>query len=92
MITQQTTEHVPVEGSVVEHAISVAVSIIEQAIGFLDIVGTDERLTYPSQAIPGGTIGKHIRHVADHYNLLLKVNMHLGTLAFLLLTLSIVTS
>ncbi|KAF8334291.1 uncharacterized protein EI90DRAFT_3153595 [Cantharellus anzutake] len=71
-ITQQATEHVPVEGPVVDHAISVAVSIVEQAIGFLDILGTDERLTYPSQAIPGGTIGKHIRHVADHYNLLLK--------------------
>jgi len=35
-------------------------------------LGTDERYIYPSQAMPGGTIGKHIRHAVDHYNLLLK--------------------
>jgi len=66
------TEHLPVERSSVEQAIYVAVSIVEQAIGFLDLLGTDERLTYPSQALPGGTIGKHIRHAVDHYSLLLK--------------------
>src|SRR5258707_4991946 len=74
-IYDQMAEHLPIERSTVEQAIYVAVSILEQAIGFLDLLGTDERYIYPSQAMPGGTIGKHIRHAVDHYNLLLKASI-----------------
>lgn len=68
-------EHPSIERSTAKQAIDVAVSILGEAIALLDLLGTDEKLVYPSRAISGGTIGKHIRHAADHYNLLLKASI-----------------
>jgi hypothetical protein len=61
------------EGTLVEQALFVSVSVVQQAIDFLDLLNNDGQLAFPSQILPGGSIGKHIRHAVDHFNLLLKV-------------------
>ncbi|KAF8321689.1 hypothetical protein DL93DRAFT_1450232 [Clavulina sp. PMI_390] len=61
------------EDDMVDQALYVSVSVVQQAIAFLaENKLTPEQLSFPSTFIPGGTIGKHIRHAADHYNLLLQ--------------------
>ncbi|KAI7896278.1 uncharacterized protein EV154DRAFT_435331 [Mucor mucedo] len=47
----------------------VAIAIIQQAIDLVHSL-QDEHYTYDSKVMPAGTIGKHIRHVYDHFNLL----------------------
>ncbi|KAF9509035.1 hypothetical protein BS47DRAFT_185316 [Hydnum rufescens UP504] len=63
--------HVP-EGTVVGHCLLVSINVVEQAIDFLSTLTDDSQMAFPSQSLPGGTIGKHIRHAVEHYNLLLK--------------------
>lgn len=41
-------------------------AILEQAGAYIDGV-SDDQFVFPSQAVPGGTIGKHIRHMLDHF-------------------------
>lgn len=41
-------------------------AILEQCVEYIDRVD-DEQFVYPSKAVPGGTIGKHIRHTLDHF-------------------------
>ncbi|CAO3655032.1 unnamed protein product [Mucor hiemalis] len=43
--------------------------ILQQAIDLINTIG-DNEYTLPSTVMPAGTIGKHIRHVYDHFNLL----------------------
>ncbi|KAJ4499020.1 hypothetical protein C8R41DRAFT_815762 [Lentinula lateritia] len=50
----------------------VAQTVLEQAIDLLDNdLKEDEQLTVPSKFLPGSTIGKHLRHARDHFELLL---------------------
>ncbi|KAJ1949529.1 hypothetical protein IWQ62_006718 [Dispira parvispora] len=50
-----------------------AVGILNQAIQFVQQPGlTDELYIRSSRLIPGSTIGKHVRHVCDHFRLLLQ--------------------
>ncbi|CAO3653250.1 unnamed protein product [Mucor fragilis] len=60
---QEKKDHVPIQ--------EMACDIIQQAI---DLIHTlhDEQYTQTSKVMFGGTIGKHIRHVSDHFNLLYK--------------------
>jgi len=37
-----------------------------------DTLTADEHLTYESRLMPGSTIGKHLRHARDHFELLLQ--------------------
>ncbi|MEX0876929.1 MAG: hypothetical protein WD114_05675 [Phycisphaerales bacterium] len=41
-------------------------AILEQCADYIDCVDDDEYV-YPSKAVPGGNIGKHIRHILDHF-------------------------
>ncbi|KAJ2778737.1 hypothetical protein H4R18_004425 [Coemansia javaensis] len=47
-----------------------AASYLRHLGGVLDGVG-DDKYTQESHALPGSTIGKHVRHVLDHFSLLL---------------------
>ncbi|KAF8832596.1 hypothetical protein HHX47_DHR1001618 [Lentinula edodes] len=50
----------------------VAQTVLEQAVDLLDNdLKEDEQLTVPSKFLPGSTIGKHLRHARDHFELLL---------------------
>lgn len=50
----------------------VACHFLEQLESFLQTsVKTDEQLGHVSKLSPGSTVGKHIRHLVDHYRLLL---------------------
>jgi len=52
-------------------AVYVATAILQQAVDFLHNSITDEaQLVYQSKLLPGSTIGKHLRHARDHFNLL----------------------
>ena len=43
------------------------------------VVGADiQAFSAPSTVMPGGTIGKHVRHVLDHYQALLRACEHEG--------------
>ncbi|GAA5864763.1 hypothetical protein JCM3774_006066 [Rhodotorula dairenensis] len=56
-------------GEVLYH---VACHFLDQLESFLrTCVTTDEQLSHVSQLSPGSTVGKHIRHLIDHYRLLL---------------------
>lgn len=41
-------------------------AILEQCAAYIDCVSDDEYV-HPSKAVPGGTIGKHVRHTLDHF-------------------------
>ena len=41
-------------------------SILEQCQAYIECV-SDEQFVQASQVVPGGTIGKHIRHTLDHF-------------------------
>ncbi len=43
-----------------------ASAILEQCSEYIDRV-SDEQFVAPSQVVPGGTIGKHVRHTLDHF-------------------------
>ncbi|SGZ06426.1 BQ5605_C031g10942 [Microbotryum silenes-dioicae] len=50
----------------------VAQSLLAQVVTLLeDVVVSDQQLTTVSEYVPGSTIGKHLRHLHDHYRLLL---------------------
>jgi len=44
--------------------------ILLQARDLLNTICSDEQLTYESKLIPGSTIGKHMRHAREHFELL----------------------
>ncbi|KAI9275951.1 hypothetical protein BDA99DRAFT_496958 [Phascolomyces articulosus] len=48
--------------------------LLQQVIDLLQHIPDDDAYTRPSTVMPGGTIGKHIRHVYDHFHLLLSGN------------------
>lgn len=51
---------------------SVANSLLLQLIAVLhSTIVTSEQLCHPSTLIPSSTIGKHLRHIHDHFRLLL---------------------
>src|SRR5688572_25558274 len=45
---------------------SAAMALLEQAVGFIESID-DASYSQPSRLLPGGTIGKHFRHVVDHF-------------------------
>jgi len=50
---------------------TVAIGLIDQGIGLLEhTVNSDQRLTAVSDLVPGSTIGKHLRHLHDHFRIL----------------------
>ncbi|KAI9496883.1 hypothetical protein BDB00DRAFT_869113 [Zychaea mexicana] len=51
--------------------------LLQQVIDLLQHIPDDDAFKRPSTVMPGGTIGKHIRHVYDHFNLLLAGNPQL---------------
>ncbi|KAJ1649949.1 hypothetical protein IWQ61_009114 [Dispira simplex] len=56
-----------------EQLVHSAVGVLTQAIQFIQQPGlTDELFTRSSRLVPSSTIGKHVRHVCDHYRLLLQ--------------------
>ncbi|GAA5979607.1 hypothetical protein JCM10908_002981 [Rhodotorula pacifica] len=60
----------------------VACHFLDQLESFLrNCVRTDEQLSYVSQVSPGSTVGKHIRHLVDHYRLLLDGLVQAGAAA-----------
>lgn len=54
----------------VEPVVAAALALLEQCGRFIGSV-PDPAYTGPSNAMPGGTIGKHLRHTLDHYAALL---------------------
>jgi len=58
----------------IEKLLFVSKTVLLQAIDLLDNhLDSDDRLTTSSQYLPGSTIGKHLRHARDHFQLLLNV-------------------
>lgn len=53
-------------GSSVKRVCGAADAILEQCSDYIERVD-DAQFVYPSKAVPGGTIGKHIRHTLDHF-------------------------
>ncbi|BGP18927.1 hypothetical protein JCM10213_005487 [Rhodosporidiobolus nylandii] len=52
----------------VEVLAAVARHFLSQALALLQETATsDELLSHPSKLSPGSTVGKHLRHLADHY-------------------------
>lgn len=50
---------------------TVAIGLLDQAIHLLqNVVDSDARLTTVSELVPGSTIGKHLRHLHDHFRIL----------------------
>jgi hypothetical protein len=43
-----------------------ALTLLEQAVRFIEAID-DGAYSAPSRLLPGGTIGKHFRHVVDHF-------------------------
>ncbi|KAF8587307.1 hypothetical protein K439DRAFT_1630802 [Ramaria rubella] len=61
------------ESTSLNNLLQVARIILVQARDILfDTLAADEHLTYESRLIPGSTIGKHLRHARDHFELLLQ--------------------
>ncbi|KAG9009927.1 hypothetical protein FRB90_008067 [Tulasnella sp. 427] len=52
-------------------ALYVATAVLQQGLDFCkNTLSNEEQLTYYSKLLPGSTIGKHLRHARDHFNLL----------------------
>ncbi|KAF9036489.1 hypothetical protein BDZ89DRAFT_1100647 [Hymenopellis radicata] len=63
------TEHIPEN---VLQLLSVCKILLLQGVDVVDnALTSDEQLTTSSKFLPGSTIGKHIRHARDHFELLL---------------------
>ncbi|KAI7904127.1 uncharacterized protein BX663DRAFT_431818 [Cokeromyces recurvatus] len=54
-----------------EQIVHMAVDVIQQSIDLINRLN-DKQYTFISKVMAGGTIGKHIRHVYDHFKLLYK--------------------
>ncbi|KAJ2450198.1 hypothetical protein EV183_004452 [Coemansia sp. RSA 2336] len=52
-----------------DHLFSHAIDYMHHLDGIIGKL-TDAQYTHESQALPGSTIGKHVRHVLDHFSLL----------------------
>ncbi|CAB4408944.1 unnamed protein product [Rhizophagus irregularis] len=50
----------------------VAYKTLQQCIDLLRCLPSDDKYTYESKFIPSSTIGKHVRHLYDHFRLLLE--------------------
>ncbi|CAA7264735.1 unnamed protein product [Cyclocybe aegerita] len=73
------TPHIMAPGSrdVIEQQLSIAKTVLLQAIDLLDNhLTSDEQLAVHSQYLPGSTIGKHLRHARDHFVLLMDSMLH----------------
>lgn len=70
------------ENEMTDQALYVSISVVQQALSMLEASKLkDEQLSHPSKMIPGGSIGKHLRHATDHWKLLLKVRVSESMLA-----------
>lgn len=51
-------------------------AVLQQAVDLVSNVLTeDAQMDFPSRVLPGSTIGKHLRHARDYFNLLLEVRL-----------------
>jgi len=50
----------------------VAYKILQQCIDILRCLPSDDKYMYESKFLPSSTIGKHVRHLYDHFRLLLE--------------------
>lgn len=60
----------------IQELLSVGLALLDQCLGLLDLLNGPHQLTYTSPVLPGSTIGKHLRHVTDHYALLARAEGH----------------
>lgn len=56
--------------------LQVALSLLNQCAALLKQLDQPAQLTYVSSSLPGSTIGKHLRHITDHYALLCHAIVH----------------
>ncbi|KAK2462057.1 hypothetical protein APHAL10511_006520 [Amanita phalloides] len=64
----------PTPSDSLEKLLFVSKTVLLQAIDLLDNhLASDSQLTMSSRYLPGSTIGKHLRHARDHFQLLLNV-------------------
>ncbi|KAI9254069.1 hypothetical protein BY458DRAFT_521370 [Sporodiniella umbellata] len=47
-----------------------AIELLQQAVDLVDNTLETSHLVFESKVMPGSTIGKHLRHLADHFHLL----------------------
>lgn len=48
--------------------IELSIALVDSAIDLVDEHLTDDRLTHDSNLIPGGSLGKHLRHVEEAWS------------------------
>ncbi|KAI9597331.1 hypothetical protein BDF19DRAFT_420740 [Syncephalis fuscata] len=61
--------HNTAEGDMVE-VIEAAMCILKQCQDMIELLPGDNIYTAVSRSVPGSTIGKHVRHLCDHFRLL----------------------
>ncbi|GJJ09452.1 hypothetical protein Clacol_003675 [Clathrus columnatus] len=69
LVEEEITEHSINTG--LHSLIQVSQTILHQAIQVCNSLTSDDQLIYESKSIPGSTIGKHLRHARDHFELLI---------------------
>lgn len=68
------TNNLPKSPDSLEKLLFVSKTVLLQAITLLEHhLVSDEQLTTNSKYLPGSTIGKHLRHARDHFQLLLNI-------------------
>ncbi|KAK7064505.1 DinB-2 domain-containing protein [Favolaschia claudopus] len=75
MQTESFTEHssVRVEETTLTQLLQVSRIVLQQGVELLDnYITSNDQLVVHSQHLPGSTIGKHLRHSRDHFELLLE--------------------
>ncbi|KZP00848.1 hypothetical protein CALVIDRAFT_552541 [Calocera viscosa TUFC12733] len=55
-----------------EQIIFVSIAVLDQGVDLVNnVLRDDEQMVYDSKMLPGSTIGKHLRHARDYFDLLL---------------------
>ncbi len=61
--------------------VGAARALLSQCVSFVGDV-PEAVYTAESQVMPGGTVGKHLRHVVDHYQAILRGRRHAATIDY----------
>ncbi|KAF5368505.1 hypothetical protein D9758_002312 [Tetrapyrgos nigripes] len=73
LVVSNTVARSPEDVETLSQGLFVAETILQQAVDLIDAhLTSDDQLTVHSQHLPGSTIGKHLRHSRDHYEVLLE--------------------
>nr|GAT49733.1 predicted protein [Mycena chlorophos] len=68
----ETVTLVPQQDTTLSQLLDVCTTVLQQGVDLLDAhITSNDQLTVHSQFLPGSTIGKHLRHSRDHFELLL---------------------